>query len=87
VVLIAWEHDRIPDIAAAITGTSQTCPEHWPDDRFDMVWVLGRDTKSEWILTQVPQLVLAGDSSEVMRTKDKGQKSIRTASKVGSAGA
>ena len=68
VVLIAWEHDHIPEIVAAITGRSDSCPEHWPDNRFDVVWVLDRSGESKWILTQVPQLVLAGDSSEPIVT-------------------
>ncbi|MFL6451640.1 MAG: hypothetical protein ACJ746_28775 [Bryobacteraceae bacterium] len=74
VVLIAWEHDCIPDIGAAITGRSDSCPDHWPDDRFDVVWVLDRNGESEWKLTQVPQLVLAGDLSEVIAAKHRGQK-------------
>jgi hypothetical protein len=87
VVLIAWEHDRIPDMAAAVTGRSGICPDHWPDDRFDLVWVLDRKGESEWILTQVPQLVLAGDSSEIIAAKDRGKKSKAADSRVQRAGA
>jgi hypothetical protein len=64
-VLIAWEHQDIPDIVNLITGNSTTCPQKWPGDRFDLVWVLDRAGSTDpWSLTQVPQLLLAGDSAK-----------------------
>jgi hypothetical protein len=64
-VLIAWEHQDIPDIVNLITGNSSTCPQKWPGDRFDLVWVLDRsDASGPWSLTQVPQLLLSGDSAQ-----------------------
>jgi hypothetical protein len=64
-VLIAWEHEDItPAIVNAIVGNDTTCPQKWPGDRFDMVWVF--DLKSSgtgWDFSQVPQLLLSGDSS------------------------
>ena len=39
-VLIAWEHEHIPAIVNAIVGNETTCPQHWKDARFDLVWVL-----------------------------------------------
>jgi hypothetical protein len=64
-VLIAWEHEDIaPTIANAIVGDDKTCPQKWPGDRFDMVWVFDRQqTGTGWDFTQVPQLLLAGDSN------------------------
>jgi len=41
-VLIAWEHEAIPDIANAIVGNAATCPQKWPGERFDLVWVFDR---------------------------------------------
>src|SRR5262249_13510097 len=29
-VLIAWEHQLIPDIVNAIVGNNTTCPQKWP---------------------------------------------------------
>ena len=64
-VLIAWEHQDIPDIVNLITGNSTTCPQKWPGDRFDLVWVLDRpDGSGPWSFTQVPQLLLSGDSAK-----------------------
>jgi len=62
-VLIAWEHEGIPDIANKIFGNGTTCPQKWPGDRFDMVWVLDKSGRN-WSFAQVPQLLLAGDSAK-----------------------
>ncbi|MBV8526309.1 MAG: hypothetical protein JOY71_30070 [Acetobacteraceae bacterium] len=65
VVLIAWEHEAIPNIAQLILGSSQGVPQHWPGDRFDLVWVFDRpDGSGTWRFTQVPQQLLAGDSAD-----------------------
>jgi hypothetical protein len=65
-VLIAWEHEDItPTIVNAIVGNSTTCPQKWPGDRFDLVWVFDRKPSgSGWDFSQVPQLLLSGDSKE-----------------------
>jgi hypothetical protein len=64
-VLIAWEHEDItPTIVNAIVGNDTTCPQKWPGDRFDMVWVFDRKPSgSGWDFSQVPQLLLSGDSN------------------------
>lgn len=64
VVLIAWEHEHIPALVAALPGAPDV-PAAWPDDRFDLVWVFDA-TPGGWTLTQVPQLLLAGDSTAVV---------------------
>jgi hypothetical protein len=61
-VLIAWHHQGIPAIADAILGNSTTTPQHWPGKRFDMVWVFDL-IGGAWAFSQVPQMVLAGDSA------------------------
>jgi broad specificity phosphatase PhoE len=64
-VLIAWEHEAIPAIASLVLGGNQGIPQHWPDDRFDLVWVFDRpDSGGAWSLTQVPQRLLAGDRTD-----------------------
>jgi hypothetical protein len=73
VVLIAWEHDAIPDIVSKITGKDHICPKKWPDSRFDVVWVLDQKPTSAWALTQVPQLVLPGDRGEVIEFVKAGK--------------
>lgn len=65
VVLIAWEHKRIHLIANAIMGDTTTCPQKWPGERFDLVWVFDRTSGGGWNFSQVPQLLLPGDESSV----------------------
>lgn len=59
-VLIAWHHERIPDIVAAFPGPALSFPKNWPDERFDMILVF-TPTATGWSLAQVPQLLLQGD--------------------------
>jgi len=66
VVLIAWHHEKIPAIANLILQ-NKAAPQKWPDERFDVVWVFDRAApNAAWKLTQVPQLLLAGDSNSVI---------------------
>lgn len=64
-VLVAWEHDAIARIVEVVTEGAATAPQ-WPDDRFDLVFVLDRDAR-RWQFTQVTQRLLAGDSGEPIR--------------------
>ncbi len=69
VVLISWEHLNIPKLAEAIFPGGPH-PEVWPDDRFDVVWVFDRTETGAgagWVFSQVPQLLLAGDRSSVIK--------------------
>jgi hypothetical protein len=62
-VLIAWEHEAIPDIGNHIVGNATTCPQNWPGERFDLVWVFDRRASGAgWAFAQVPQLLLHGDA-------------------------
>ncbi len=78
-VLISWQHEDIPTIAETIAESSGLPvtpvspspwpPPKWPGKRFDLVWVLdlvGSDPPTSWTFTQVPQLLLAGDSAEII---------------------
>jgi hypothetical protein len=62
-ILVAWEHRAIVDIANALMGRNDRTPQAWPDDRFDLVWVFERN-ESNWRFSQVPQLLLPGDSAK-----------------------
>ena len=67
VVVIAWHHEKIPAIADLILQ-NQTAPQKWPDDRFDVVWIFTRDLPTApWKFAQAPQLLLAGDSPNVIK--------------------
>jgi broad specificity phosphatase PhoE len=62
VVLIAWEHRLIPSLATMLVGDASRVPQVWPDDRYDVVWVLEEDgTAGGRRLREVPEMLLAGD--------------------------
>jgi broad specificity phosphatase PhoE len=63
--LISWQHGEIPSIAEAFPGVTPAPPSEWPDDRFDVVWVLTM-TGGAWHFTQVPELVLPQDKPTVL---------------------
>lgn len=60
VVLIAWEHGEIPNLANWLLGNNGA--PKWPGARFDIVWVFDLvPAGTSYTLNQVPQLLLAGD--------------------------
>jgi broad specificity phosphatase PhoE len=67
VVLIAWHHEKIPAIANLILQ-NQSAPQKWPGDRFDVVWIFTRAAaNAPWTFSQAPQLLLSGDSPNVIK--------------------
>jgi hypothetical protein len=60
VALVAWHHQHMPTLLRHLGPVAPAPPEHWPDDRFDMVWVVTRDG-GQWRFEQVAQLLLPGD--------------------------
>ncbi|GAC1659020.1 MAG: hypothetical protein NVS4B13_02950 [Candidatus Elarobacter sp.] len=69
VIVIAWEHKRVPRIANAILRDETTAPQSWPDERFDVAWVFDLQPDGGYRFSQRPQLLLAGDRPEVISTK------------------
>jgi hypothetical protein len=62
VVLICWQREYIPAIAAHILGNKKIAPPNWPEDCFDMIWVFDRvRSSSKYTFKQVPQKLLGGD--------------------------
>jgi hypothetical protein len=50
-----------------ILENATTCPQSWPDDRFDLVWIFDRRPGSGGSdFDQVPQMLLAGDNNSVI---------------------
>jgi hypothetical protein len=67
VVLICWEHSRIPALASALPTVAGTViPPAWPGDRFDVIWTFTRATGAEYTFGQVPQQLLPGDADTVI---------------------
>ena len=46
---------------------SEDIPKHWPDERFDLIWVLERHPGAElkYRFVVVPQMLLADDEEKV----------------------
>jgi broad specificity phosphatase PhoE len=68
IVLVAWEHHLIPAIATMLAGNASGVPQVWPDDRYDVVWVLEAlgHKQADRSLRQVPQMLLSGDQQTVI---------------------
>jgi hypothetical protein len=58
--LICWQHGELPSILTALGTVTPAPPSTWPDNRFDLVWVMaphrmaGRCTRSPsycWMAT------------------------------------
>jgi hypothetical protein len=62
IVLVCWQHELIPSLVALLPNAPPV-PQHWPGSRFDIVWVCDA-TGTGWRFSQVPQLLLAGDSAD-----------------------
>ena len=64
--LIAWHHNAIPRLVMEIAGKPPDCPVHWPDDRFDLIWILERSApRAPWSFYQATQRLLPGDGIDV----------------------
>ncbi len=71
VVLICWEHEHIPALAAAFPTVPHTeIPSPWPGQRFDIVWsftaVAGAENL-QYTFSQIPQQLLGGDTDTVLQ--------------------
>jgi hypothetical protein len=72
VVLVSWQHQRIPEIAKHLVGSkppAKPIPSKWPGDRFDIVWVFTPPATPthRWSFVQVPQQLLREDANTVIK--------------------
>jgi hypothetical protein len=58
--LVAWHHEAVHQIAYHLGQVDPAPPDHWPHDRFDIIWIF-TPTAHGWRFEQVPQLLLPGD--------------------------
>jgi len=60
--LVVWDHGHIPTLARAFPlQPGVDVPDSWPDDRFDLYWVLTPGQQG-YSLQVLPQELLAGDA-------------------------
>jgi hypothetical protein len=65
-VLIDWHHSHIVRLTRLIGGERVGCPDEWPEERFDLVWVLDREgpAPGPWRFAQATQRLFAYDRTE-----------------------
>jgi hypothetical protein len=68
VVLICYEHNRIPALVRGIPRVDGSAiPAVWPGDRFDVIWTFTLDRDgARYVFGQVPQQLLGGDTDTVI---------------------
>lgn len=57
-VLICWQHQDIPVIGNLVVGNDTTVPQHWPEDRYDLIWIFDR-AGDGWSFRQISHKRLA----------------------------
>ncbi|MBI1361224.1 MAG: hypothetical protein GC155_13185 [Alphaproteobacteria bacterium] len=64
-VLVSWHHSHLIRLTVSLAGPDVPCPRDWPDDRFDVVWILDRDEPdAPWRFSQVTQQLFVYDRPE-----------------------
>ena len=66
--LIVWHHGTMAKLVAHFPiVNSNDIPKHWPEERFDLIWVLVRQPGAEpkYRFVVVPQMLLADDEEKV----------------------
>ena len=64
-VLIAWHHHSIADLVQLLTQGAVASPADWPDDRYDLVWTLDRETSDgPWTFQQAAQQIFLHDRTD-----------------------
>lgn len=61
-ILICWHHGKIPELARALKVAD--APGKWKDEVFDRVWQITYDATGKATFSDLPEHVLASDSSK-----------------------
>jgi hypothetical protein len=63
VTLVVWHHGTLGHLVRGFPiSNADDVPHHWPDDRFDLIWVLTREpSDTEFVFSSVEQRLLDGD--------------------------
>jgi hypothetical protein len=62
--LIVWHHGAMAKLVGEFPIVNKRdVPQEWPEDRFDLIWVLVREPGDavNYRFTEIPQLLLAED--------------------------
>lgn len=62
-VLVCWQHEAIPRLAAAIVESASVAPAAWDDADYDSIWLLTfSEVNRRWAFQREKQRLLIGDS-------------------------
>lgn len=64
-IVVAWQHTDIEDLSNAF-GAKDVPTSKWPDNWFDLVWKLSYNGDKTYSLAQIPQLLMYGDSNDII---------------------
>lgn len=60
--MVVWHHGSMPELLSHFPiANVAAVPKAWPEDRFDLVWVLTSDGQGHYAFSQVAQDLLADD--------------------------
>lgn len=63
-VLVVWHHGSMPKLLHHFPlADAAQIPQAWPEDRFDLVWVLSREDNGTYAFSTANQDLLADDES------------------------
>ncbi|RUW53623.1 hypothetical protein EOA32_08545 [Mesorhizobium sp. M1A.F.Ca.ET.072.01.1.1] len=60
-VLVCWQHESIPALAAAIVGSTQIAPDGGDDEDYSSIWLLLSEESQKWSFQAVQEFLLPGD--------------------------
>lgn len=62
-VLVVWHHGSMPKLLQhfPLADASQI-PQAWPEDRFDLIWILSRESDGRYAFSEANQDLLADDA-------------------------
>jgi broad specificity phosphatase PhoE len=60
--LVVWHHGSLPDLLHHFPiANTAAIPSAWPEDRFDLIWVLTRQADGTYAFVEIDQDLLADD--------------------------
>ena len=65
---VVWHHGSMAEFVRGFPiGNAEDVPHRWPEDRFDLIWVLRREANERtYVFSHVDQQLLAGDLGTIV---------------------
>jgi len=65
-VIVSWSHEQMVDIPGMLGVDPSLVPKIWDKKRFDVTWIVERESSGRCTFTQLPQRLLYGDLDTVI---------------------